>query len=244
MSLNFGRYYPLRDVVPKVSTNIVGRQETFRLDIDIKKQSLDDIQRIIKDITATETANQERLGNPVSQVIVDNKNNKPFNNVEKKVEVLYGSALPKKAMQTVEQALLIALERSTGRDTGRLQRKAYWNWYLFQDGRVTKLAGAQTFTYFRPGDRVILRPTLNYATVVNNIVANHGTVAYKTKGGGLSMGFLGFAANVAKRNAIFKALTVYAARDSKYSMEGEKSTQGTGFIVIKAQKAKKYRQLR
>lgn len=237
--------YPLRDVIPKTKTNVVGKTETFTLRDDINKQSLDDIQQLMKTIAADETEQQIRLGNPPSRIITDNREGKPATQAEKRIEVIFGASLPRLAMVTVEQALLAAIRKSTGVRSGGLVDLGNWEWIYLHDGTETTLNGPQELAQFKHGDIVLLRPKLDYASIVNNVVANQGSVGFKTKGGGLGMGFFGFAAQAAKRNPQLRNFTIYAGRTGGGSNDvtGEESKTGTMFIAIRAARAKRYRKL-
>lgn len=244
--------YAFRDVVPHTKTNTVGRTETFNLAQDINKQSRDDIQRMLKTITSNETERQERLGNPPVRVIVDRNEGKSFAAAENVVEVLFGNKLTAAAMVAVEQALFDAIRKATGPRTGMLANRDLWEWKYIAEGRERVLNGPQDIPSLRRGDRLILRPKLAYATIVNNIVAAHGRVSFTSRGQKIPMGFLGYAAQKAKRKGVLRNFTVYAYRDPsvvtrlvnvRERPDTEQSQQGTGFIAIRAGRARRYRKL-
>lgn len=237
--------FPLREVVPTRTTRSVGSgtTERFNLKDEINKQSLDDIRQTMRDIAAQEINANEKQGNTVSQIIVDNRDANRIDNAQKRIEVFFGVTVPADAMRTVEAALFAAIERSTDPETGKLNSRDAWQWLLIQNGNETRLGGPQDLTSFNQGDRLLLKPTLNYATLVNNVVAGGGDIGYKTKGGGVGMGFLGFAAQATKRNPKFRNLTIYAGFDPQYNVPGELSPRGTGFIAIKAKRTRRFRRL-
>lgn len=244
--------FALRTVVPKVKVTRFGTTQTFDIknDTDVYKQSLDDVQQMLRQIAADDTAGQIALGNNPSRVIIDNHeaSGRYVVRAQKKIEVLFGTKLPREAMVAIEAALLEGINAGTDAKenkyrppTGALKDLDYWRWTLLSGGKEKVLLGPEDIDNFQFSDRLILKPQIAYATAVNNVVANRGTVAYKTKRGSATMGFLGYAAQKVKRNSRFKNLIIYAARDPKWSIPGEKSTQGTGFIVIRAGRAKGYR---
>jgi hypothetical protein len=230
----------------------MGQNQTFQLAVDIKKQSLDDIQQMMRRIAVEETEKQDRQGNKFTRVLSDARDNKTIDQAQRSIEVFFGVKVPREAMAAVEKFLLEGIRQSTGIKTGALRDLDFWQWkYVKQSGGERALGGPQDLNDFAYGDSLILRPKLAYATLVNNIVASRGSTTIKGKGGRVSMGFLGYAAQRAKRSRQFRTLTIYAARsDYKTAMTNypgrsaeEQSNQGTGFIVIKAKRAKCYRKL-
>lgn len=254
-----------RDVVPRRRISKAGDiRETSSIEADVKKQSVADIQSIIRNTTADAVNEQIALGNTPSQIIVDNRNNKNPAQAEKKTETFFGAKVSRDAMVAVQAYLLEAIQRSTSGIRRRPNQKPYksgaigdidyWRWvYAPRDGSEREISGPQNFDTFVNGDALILYPKLAYATIVNNIVANSGSVAINNRGGRLQMGFLRYAAQKAKRDPRFRNLTIYAGIDPKYRgtftnypgrTKNEMSNKGTGFIVIRASRAKRYRSLK
>lgn len=244
--------FPLRPVVSKTSTNVLGRTHRFDLAADINKQSLDDIQQIMREITDYEVKEQRKLGNPYQRYFVDNKENAPLENAKKRTEVLFTPSLPRQAMVDVSKYLLEGYRKAAGVRTGALQDIDFWEWVLVRKNRPDKLILQPTdIDDFRTGDYLVLRPKLAYATVVNNVIAHAGTnLSIKNRRGTLTMGPMGYAAQKVKHSGKYANFTIYAARDPSYHAplinvpgrsKKEQSEQGTGFIVIRATRHGKYR---
>lgn len=244
-------------VVPKSKTVTLGGQSfnQVTLGVDISAQSAADVHSILTGIAYEETALQERLSNPPQVVEVDNRTNKPVDDVQAKIVVVYGVQLARTAMRVVEDELRRAIANTTTRRSGRLQNiSANWEWRLIQGGRTTVVSSANPPMQFGRGDRLVLVPTnVNYASVVNRAVANSGRsnahitgnirgdkAKIKLAKSAQNLGFLAATTWVAKRRAEFTQFAIYAEFTKAHAVPGELYRHGTGVITIRP----RYRQLR
>lgn len=233
--------FPL--VIDKVKNTKLGKNVIVNLRIDFDKQTIADVRAMMVGITVEEVRQQTSIGNPPQRILVDGQEGKALNRVQRKVEVYYGVKLAQAAMNAVESALLQAIKKSTDPKTGRLADLSNWQWTLIQGGRSRVISSANDIQTFGYRDYLVLRPKLPYATLVSNVVAGTGKVTRKAKKQNVGMGILGYAAQKAKRTAALRDFTVYASRTMEFRVAGELSNTGTGFITIRAKRARRYRSL-
>lgn len=218
-------------------------RQTFRE--DVTGLGLEDIKSMILEIAGTDTAQQERMGNPPSLVYADGFINKRVSDARKKVEVIFGSQLAKTAMAVVENILKASILKTTNVRTGDLSNiKGKWEWLFIKNGRPANLQIKDMIT-FSTGDKLILKPRdVPYATLVNMMVANSGKSlsirSRKTKKNPTGyrkstshMGFIGATTAIVKRMPMFRNFNVVTAFTNNFKIPGEMSIkQGTACIVI------------
>ncbi len=235
---------PLPTVIEKSKTTKLGTSQRIDIRLDIAKQTQSDIRAMMIGIAVHESQEQTAIGNPPQRVIVDGRENKNIKQVNKKIEIYFGVKLAQVAMTTVESALLSAINKSTTAKTGRLKDiRGSWEWTLVQGGRSRVIQSADEIQSFGYRDYLMLKPKLPYATIVSNVIADTGKVKRRAKKQSINMGILGYAAQKAKRTAALRDFTVYASRTRDFMVPGEKSTTGTGYITIRAKRARRYRSL-
>ena len=172
--------YPMPLVVPKTRTTLGGKGGTtvsrFTLAREINLQSMADLRSMLVGITREDTAQQITLGNPPHIVSVDNMTNKPVEQAERKVVVLFGSALAKAAMQMVETELRQAIFSSTYARTFKLSNLSNWQWrYVKKGGTTTVVTSANPPASLAQGDFLVLTPVnVPYASAANKRVARSG----------------------------------------------------------------------
>ena len=253
--------YP-KTVIAKTKTVTLGGKgavqatsQRIDLGIDIEKQGLEDIAYMVQSLFVGEIQEQGRAGNPANTMIGDNRTMRALSDigrVKRKAVAMFGVTLAKAAMVEVERELAKNISRATNAKTGKLSNiGTYWKWVHVSKGRQITLGSPQDIKDFATGDVLILKPTLDYATIVNNVVAASGSHTYsrgrKASKRTVAMGFLGKTAQVVKRRTVFRDLTIYAARtegrSAQFTLRGEKSNQGTGFLIIRNARARKYRKV-
>lgn len=235
-------------VVPKSRAVNLGGMAGVRttLTSEINAQSLADLHSILVGITREESANQERLGNPAQLVEVDNRTNKPLDQVKAKTVVLFGVALAAAAMRMVETELRQAISRSTRIRTGTLlDIGGAWEWRFIPRGGVARVvSSASPPPAFQRGDRLVLVPVhVPYATAVNRAVANGGRLnAHNAPKRGRNpraarsaqnLGFLATATRAVKRRSEFRQFAVVAEFTRAHAVPGEVYRHGTGVITIR-----------
>jgi hypothetical protein len=239
--------FPMPLVVPKTRTTLGGKGGTsvsrFTLVRELQAQSNADLHSMLVGITREDTAQQIRLGNPPHIVTVDNMTNKPLEQVERKVVVLFGSALAKAAMGMVERELRQAIGRSTYTRSGRLSNLSNWQWRYVKNGGVTTVVtSANPPASLSQGDFLVLTPVnVRYASAANKRVAKSGRLnSVVTKfsrkfppKSTQNMGFLAATTNALRRRSEFALLSVSVVHTQKFAVAGEVRKYGTGVIVIR-----------
>ncbi|MDM0043997.1 hypothetical protein QTH91_05850 [Variovorax dokdonensis] len=183
------------------------------------KVNTEAIQAILRVESVKQLDAQLKLGNEVNFINVDNSRSKGILFAEKFVQVRFGSTIPVKVLRVTEQALMKAVRSMTQPRTGALRDLSNWNWMLLRKGKQEPLINKPgQGIVFGPGDRLILKPTLNYASIAAN---SKGTPTY----------FL-VAARALKRHPLFSSLNVSVQSTKAHQVPGEKSNQGTKFLQI------------
>jgi hypothetical protein len=219
-------------------------KQTFKQ--DVTGFGLVDIKSMIMEIAGTETAQQERLGNPAMMVYADGYVNKKVSDARKKVEVIFGSQLARSAMETVEQVLKAAILKTTNVRTGDLSNiKGKWEWLYIRNGRPYNFVLNDSIT-FSAGDKLVLKPRdVPYATLVNMMVSKGDKSlsirSRKTKRNNYTgyrkstsnMGFFGATTAIIKRMPAFRNFNVVTAFSQNFRVPGEIArVQGSACIVI------------
>lgn len=218
-------------------------KQTFKR--DVTGFGLADIKSMIMEIAGTDTAQQERLGNPAMMVYADGYVNKKVSDARKKVEVIFGSQLARTAMETVESTLKAAILKSTEVRTGDLSNiKGKWEWIYIRNGRPYNLVLGDSIT-FTQGDKLVLKPRdVPYSTLANMMVSKGSKSlslrTRKTKKNQTgyrkstsNMGFIGATTAILKRMPVFRNFNVVTAFTQNFKVPGEKArVQGTACIVI------------
>jgi hypothetical protein len=241
--------FPMPTVIPKTRTINVGGQAGTRqtFGADVMLQSRADLHSMLVGIAGEDTAQQIRLGNRPQLVEVDNRTNKPLDQAQRKVVVLFGTVLARAAMRMVETELRNAISRSTVARSGRLANiGASWEWrFIPRGGTARVVTSANPPTTFARGDMLVLVPVrVPYATAVNRAVANSGRLTSTRKRKGTkttsNMGFLAAASRAVKRRTEFKQFAVFAEFTQAHAVPGEVYSHGTGVLVIRP----RFRQVR
>jgi hypothetical protein len=232
--------YPL--VVPKTRTTTIGGQSYTkeRLSMEIDAQSRADIEAMIRNITAEDTAQQIRL-NPPQLVEVDNLSNKALRDVKKKSVVLFGVLLAAAAMRMAETELRANILKTTNSVSGRLSNiSGAWQWrYIPRGGTARVISSPGQLPAFAAGDMLTLKPAgVPYATLANRNVARGGKLQKKAtkRHGAESLGFLGMTARALRRRPEFRQFSVMVEFTKQFAVPGEVMSrkQGTGVLTIRA----------
>jgi hypothetical protein len=241
-------------VVPKSRTvNLAGQISTRQtLGAEIRAQSKADLHAMLVGIAREDSAQQIQLGNPPQLVEVDSRTNKPLDQAERTVVVLFGTVLARAAMRMVETELRQAISRSTNTRSGRLLNVgASWEWrFIPRGGAARVVTSANPPTTMARGDRLVLVPVnVPYATAVNRAVANAGRLNAHTAGrsrkgspptSSQNLGFLAATTRAVKRRSEFKQFAIVAEFTRTHAVPGEVYSHGTGVITIRP----RFRQVR
>lgn len=227
----------LPTVVPKKRTITIGadrtQRQTFKFGIDVMKQGVADVHAILRQTTADAVAEQMRANNDPQQVIVDGNPSKSIRQAERKVEVFFGSFLPRAAMAAVEKELRNQILKVTNPSTseGHLSDiAASWQWILLTPAGSRTLSGPIDIPTFTRQDKLILVPRLPYASAVNNIAAKfHGKR------------FTAATVNAVRRITVFRSLNITSGTDERHQVKGEVSTYGTAWIAIRLARTRQRR---
>ena len=223
-----------------VQRNVVG--------LDVKRQTVADIQNLIKLITAEEVENQERLGNPATALAVDNSTTKSIKDVQRKTEVAFGNLLQVAAMRMIEMTLATNIKKATASKSGKLSNMSNWEWLLVTPTE-TRIVTKSTLPTMGIDDRVILRPKLKYAGLVNSLVAQSSLKSGfsrttrknnpKKKIRGRKMGFMGATSQSVKRSRFLKLFSVYAGTTKAFMIPGEYMTDiGSPCIIVRPRRGR------
>ena len=245
-------------VVDKTRTQNLGGESGARqtMELGIKKQSEADLQKLVQLITIEETDKQERAGNPISHISVDNQPNKPLHDVKYKTVVIYGSLLQKALIHAVETVLSRTI-RQMRYDTGALADiKHNWEWiYLPGKGKSASSVNPLSLDFIPQDARLILRPKLDYAWLALRLMKQHtgfqggyaAATARSPRQGQGAEGFMALTTQKLRRSRHFKnAFSVYAAFSKKNipSGEGKMFPHGAPIIVVRPRIARAKRRVR
>lgn len=230
--------------------DLTGRRDSIAL--DLAEISRDSINRALRVVIASETAAQIRLDNPPQVMTVDNASGKPLEQAERKVVVLFGTVLARAAMATLESTLRASILASTTARTGRLSDvSASWEWRLIRGGKNGSsrvISSPEEIKGFGFNDRLVLTPRapLNYAWIVNSLVARSGRLAVKTRGKRgkkgtaefqskrlSNLGFIAATAVAIRKHPAFRDFSVHAAFTRRYGVSDEIGPHGTPYFTIR-----------
>jgi hypothetical protein len=225
-----------------------------RLAVDVTNYTRNQVIELLRKISASQTEEQVRLGNPPDLLVVDNTRGKPIGQAVRRVVVNFGTMLRPAALAELKSILQKAIERSTTRRTGALANvAANWEYLFVRNGRASAVPiGKGDGIAMQPTDAIVLRPRLPYATVANIRSSQSRTRkrdakrAAKGKAAGRrsAAGFLAQATAAARRSAIFKGFKV-AVRWTRHTTQGERWVRGmTGTIIITPDTGKRSRSRR
>ncbi|SCK49005.1 hypothetical protein VAR608DRAFT_4870 [Variovorax sp. HW608] len=233
--------------VPVIKRQVVRARGDGRMTQSITKDvqgwSRNQLIVALRKDTVDTVAQQIRLENPPEAAVVDNTRGKPILQAVRRTAVNFGSAVRAAALNVLKAELQRAIEQSTIRRSGDLANMNNWEWVYVRDGRRQPLPimGTSGIT-MRPGDFIVLRPRVPYASIVNLRVANGSRAltlrktrqrAERPTKANQRLGFLAFAARRAKRHSLFRGFNVRVSFTHRHAIEGEVNRrQGTGTLVI------------
>jgi hypothetical protein len=198
------------------------------------------ISKLLRDIAVRETDNQIKLNNPPSLIYIDGRTSRTIDQVQKKIEVIFGSVLPAAAMRAAEVELIAAIKRSTETRTGKLSDISNWEWvYVSKSkGGASRKITASDAPVMTHGDRVILKPkNIPYVTFANMTANSSGANSFTTKRKGVSRthsrGFMGATSRKLNKLSMFKNFRALAGFTVKFKAAGERSDKyGTPYLLI------------
>jgi hypothetical protein len=240
-----GVKWPPPLVIPPRRTTTIGGQRvtTERLLVEIGIQSTADVRAMLRAITVEQTAIQIRLDNPPQLLEVDGRAARSVDDAKRKTMVVFGTALAASAMREVELELAAAIARTTTPHTGRLGNLSNWVWMFCPKGGAARpVTSANPPKSLTAGDSLVLYPRgVPHATMVDTLIAQSGKLNRAPRKGARAAkakenkGFLFWAAQAARRRAVFKPFAVYVTYShSWFQVSGEIMTRrGTGMIVIR-----------
>lgn len=241
----------------------VGDRDTLQLDME--KQSLSDIQHMLKAITIQEVEQQERMGNEASRLAVDSREGKPIANAERRTEVQFGAYITIRVLHRIKQALLEQIRSEISDRAGkwtastRVLRAAAssttWQWYYVEpDGKHGRRFRPGELKNMPYGSKVVLRPRVPDIEYENMLalwrelgyrrspkIAGKGDKGVHAKGSKRSgKGFMARSIDKAKRWQAIKPYTIYITFTNKYEPAGSKfAKQGAPCIVVMARRKKR-----
>jgi len=212
-------------VIPKTRTVKLGEGATLtqqRLNVEIEKQGLSDIRFFMAGIVEDETRVQVEMGNPPSLLTVDNKTNKPIEDIQVRATVLFGVTLAIEAMQMIEREVQRAISGMLLIDTGATLNASNWHWLFVARGKGAVQISGQVPS-FNQGDLLVYYPfSVPHAGWAN-------WMAKKEKG----KGFIAQATAAVRKSPVFKQFAVYGIFSSAHSVPGNDYPHGTPMIVVR-----------
>lgn len=189
------------------------------------KLNTEALQAILRTESVKQLAAQLRLGNTVNFISVDNQRGKGILQAEKVVQIRFGTTISTSILRIAERALQAAISGKTKIRTGALRDFSNWSWTLLRKGVQAPLINQSgKGIVFGPGDKLILKPSLSYAS----IAANRASAPTYFK----------VAARALRRHPAFSSLNVSVQVTKAYAVPGEKSIFGTRFLQITAKQGK------
>src|SRR5262245_25147313 len=119
-------------VVPKTRTIDIGGGHTVTQNIlpaEVRAQGRSDIQWQMRALAQVDTTEQLRLDNPPTEIIIDGKRARNFDDAQRNIVVFFGAKFAMAAMRLVESTLRSKIEAATVTRSGRLRNvTGAWRW--------------------------------------------------------------------------------------------------------------------
>ena len=194
---------------------------TTKSSVQLGNVSRDFVSYVLRATSAEVIQAQDRQGNPITALTVDNSPNKPLALATRRVQALFGNLKAKNVMLAAERWLRHYVGQRTVRRSGNLQD--LWQWKLYRKGQKGITVTPQSFDTlpFLPGDRLALVPMVDYAGQVNARVKNR-----------LKRGFMAEAATAVRRDKASSSFYVYAGFTRAFAVPGETWPHGTPYLNI------------
>jgi hypothetical protein len=226
-----------------------GMVEKMRLDVN--GWGVNEIRKFMLAITVGEMQQQIALDNPPAFSNVDGVRGRGLALAQRRLTVSFGTRLKVQALNSLKNALMQAISRSTKRISGTLSNPRNWTYRYVRNGHVTEMPiGGSSGIPMGPDDFIVLMPTgvtndkgQAYATAVNMRVAGGGKLSFrksarsKVRTSNQGIGFLALASRAAQATGAFAGFSVTAGFTKRYALHGEVTRIGgvrTGFIKIRA----------
>lgn len=242
-----------------------GQRDTLVL--DMANQGLEDIQFILKAITAEEIIKEEKKGNPLTRLVVDNREGKTLGMAERKTEAFFGNFLDKKMIDLVQRSLMQAI-RSAGLAGATKQISSVadidsisdWQWYFIEKPRADGVPiNVNKLGNLPQNSALVLMPKSVNAGLKNMVAAwidagwkdrdlyysekprkiNQSAPITHRRGRSRGKGFMAKAVGNIKRSRLMKNYTMSVVfSNASNSLVGERYGRGTPVIVIRARRLK------
>jgi hypothetical protein len=214
----------LPSIKTKTSVQTVGGRssatERNTLAFDVETTSVEDIRWFLRSLALDEIGQQYDIGNVASRVIVDGKFTKDILRAQRKIEVLFGIELERKAMELIEAVLQQAIDTYTNRREGRLRDvKSNWEWvYAPTYSEPAVPVNLDNIKMMVPGSMLVLRPRVDHAGIAN-VVPKAGQ-------------YMDLVDKMLRRRRPLANFRVATGVSRKFQVEGERSFLGTPFIRL------------
>jgi hypothetical protein len=241
-----------RSLTQDVSVRGGSRRET--LSADMTTQGLEDILHYGRFLFVTDVDRQIQLGNPPDQIIVDGRDNKPLDMMQRRAVAVFGSLNTPPLMIALMNTLAASIAKTTTPRTGKLADLNNWQWFL--NGKP--IAGPAAVRQFGQRDVLTYAPTRvvkpggGYATVANQKVVstNKATVSRRiskkkrVEGGPthrkFSSGFMGLTAQKMRTMTPFRTHAISVQWDRAGAFGPNLGNQGMAFFMIRLRKTKRF----
>lgn len=202
---------------------------------DITGLCREHIEKQLQQVSYAVIDKQVKLGNEMSELLVDSASNKPLTSAKKKVEARFGSAFDRTIIDQVERTLARNILDVGAVKSGRLREvRSNWTWYLqdFTDGKSGKAQkiNPRKLTTLQRQQRLLLVPT----GVVNDKGEPYATAAeIKLMIGTRKGGFMYRTAKSLNRNRkIGRFYKVKVLETKKNALPGEPVKKGTKLFAL------------
>jgi hypothetical protein len=232
----------------------IGQKET--LTFEMGKQSLSDIQYLLKKIAVDDTRKEIRKKNEPTRLVVDNRETIFIFDAKRRIEVTFGNFLDKLLIKTIERELMSAIRSyAVSPEDAALGNMALWGWYYApKSGIVATRADFKTLKALPVGSYLVLKPKSPMVGLANMFAARKAAgwpkgdwLGKKGRSGGA--GFMRKGIDKIRRSRLMKNYTIRVAFTGKYPTPGEKAHPGgvtrTPVIVLRAaRKRRGYRRIK
>jgi hypothetical protein len=252
MALNLARA-PLV-IAQRKTTNIrilgepLSKRDT--LVVDMNKQSLADIQWMLKAITIDDTAAEIRKGNEPTRLVVDAKETTYLAFAQRKVEVTFGNFLDQLLIRLIQRQLMSAIRSyAVSPKDAALGTMANWGWaYAAKRGEAASPVNVTAVTSLPVGSYLILKPTSNQVGLANMFAARKDAGKapdqWWDKGRSGGRGFMSKSLDTLKRSRLMKNYTIHVVFTKRFQTPGEKYSHGTPVVVLRARRNRGYKRIR
>jgi len=235
-------------------TNIRFMGEAFGkrdlLSVDMNKQSLSDIQYMLKALTIHDTQIEIKNGNEPTRLAVDGRETTFLAHAKRKTEVTFGNTLDMLLIKAIQRELMSAIKTNAVKPAdAALGNMSNWEWaYAEKSGEAASPVQIHTVKSLKIGSYLILRPNSNMVGLADMFAARKDAGwapgRWLTKGRSGGKGFMAKGVDKLKRTRLMKNYTIHVVFTQRFKISDEKYSHGTPVVVLRARRNKGYRKIK